>query len=794
MSQRFEKLARLAALIILLFAITVPALAKDEWTSVRSKHFFLIGNADEKEIRETAAKLEQFRETFKLLFPRARFEQSIGTNVIVFKDKKAYAPFKPKLADGKPDEGIAGYFQPGEDVNYITLSAEGRSEDRFGTIFHEYVHFLINAHFGKSEVPPWFNEGLAEYYQTFEIEDDRKVFLGKLQEEHLYRLRQSKLIPFNQFFEIDNYSLHKNGSHSRSIFYAQAWALMHYLIQGGQSKNLSVFLSAVLDGDKPESAFRKAFGSGYAEMEKALSEYVRRRTLPIQWVEFDKKLTFENEMTSAPLSAAEADAYLGDLLYHTREYEDASVYLKRSLTADPDNTLANTAYGLVRMKQGSYDEGKRYLERAVASNRSNHFAQYSYAYALSRESMDEFGFVSRIPAETAEKMRTALKASIDANPDFGPSYQLLAFINLVNNEDLDGALEYLRKGMAIQPGNQEYSMLTAKIYLRQEKYDEAEKIAEKVARTTDEEQLRADALDVLKTVSEFRVSLARIKKNAEKSTGSRGEPILLKRSQVTEEDIRRVNRENLVNRLHMELPRVGPSESMVIGRLERIECAGGRPRFFVSTADGPLELVSEDFASLFLLTLDEKVGPLEVGCDADLSAVNTVFTYKKLPAGTGPTGRLLSMTFVPDFFRLKTPEEIANTRPVVIIDDEERPGSTVEFSEMRRESMMEALARSLRKPKDGERRMLGKLRKITCQRNYTLYEFDAAGRRLRLRSDPEVTVHIVTYTPDTAGIEFRCGFGPLETNAVVTFKDSEDKKLDGNLIAVEFVPPGFSLD
>ena len=41
--------------------------AKDEWRQVRSKNFNLLGNAGEKDIRKVATKLEQFRETFRLL-------------------------------------------------------------------------------------------------------------------------------------------------------------------------------------------------------------------------------------------------------------------------------------------------------------------------------------------------------------------------------------------------------------------------------------------------------------------------------------------------------------------------------------------------------------------------------------------------------------------------------------------------------------------------------------------------------------------------------------------------------
>ena len=371
----------LTTFFLLLFSIQAFAEngnppADDEWISVRSKNFFLIGDAKEKDIRKVAERLEQFRETFRSLFPKISFTQSIETNVVVFKNKKSYRPFLPKDSKGKADKWIAGFFQPGEDVNYITLSTDGDDEDTYGTIFHEYVHFLLDTNFGKSEIPPWFNEGLAEYYQTFKIEDNKKVYLGNLQENHLYLLQQSDLIPLKNFFEIDNYSLHQNGNHSRSIFYAQAWALMHYLIQSKQSDSMSKFLTLVMKDVEAEKAFTQAFGSDYETMEKALKKYVRQRNYQISVVTFEKELVFDNEMTSTPLSEAVANAYLGDLLYHMHEYTDAETYLQKSLTLDPEQDIANTSMGLVRMKQGKFEDAKRHLEKAVASNRKNHFAHY----------------------------------------------------------------------------------------------------------------------------------------------------------------------------------------------------------------------------------------------------------------------------------------------------------------------------------------------------------------------------------------------------------------------------------
>jgi type I restriction-modification system DNA methylase subunit len=68
-----------------------PVSAKDKWISIRSKNFFMVGNTGEKEIREVALKLEQFREVFARLFPNMVFNTPVPTTVIVFKSHSSYA-------------------------------------------------------------------------------------------------------------------------------------------------------------------------------------------------------------------------------------------------------------------------------------------------------------------------------------------------------------------------------------------------------------------------------------------------------------------------------------------------------------------------------------------------------------------------------------------------------------------------------------------------------------------------------------------------------------------------------
>src|SRR5688572_22606037 len=109
------------AVLLCFVALTPLVSAKDNWINVRSKNFLLIGNANEKQIKQVAGRLEQFREVFSHLFPKAVLSTSVPTTVVVFKNDSSYAPFKP-------NSNTAGYFQPGDDVNYITRSEEHTSE------------------------------------------------------------------------------------------------------------------------------------------------------------------------------------------------------------------------------------------------------------------------------------------------------------------------------------------------------------------------------------------------------------------------------------------------------------------------------------------------------------------------------------------------------------------------------------------------------------------------------------------------------------------------------------------
>ncbi len=796
---------------VLLFTLlfTVQIVAKDTWINVRSKNFFLIGNASEKDIRGVATKLEQFRETFRLLFPKVNFSQSIQTNVVVFKNSSSYKPFKPKRADGKPDDGIAGYFQSGEDVNYITLSTEGEKKETYETIFHEYVHFLVDTNFGRSEIPPWFNEGLAEYYSTFSIEDNQKIILGDIQSNHLNLLQQNQLIPLKTFFEIDNYSLHQNGNHSRSIFYAQAWALIHYLIQGNKGANnegMNKFLALIINKVEPEKAFQQAFQYDYATMEKALKNYVSQSKYQISIITFTKKLLFDAEMTTVPMSESEANAYLGDLLYHTGEQEDAEVYLTKALALDANSVVANTSLGLVKNKQRKFTEAKQYLETAIAKDPKNHFTQYNYAYILSRENMDEFGYVRKYPTEAATKIRELLNQAISLKPDFTESYRLLAFVNFVNNENLDESLALLKKGLTYQSGNEQYQFLIARIYMRQEKFAEAKQLAESLLKNTAEPDMRSNAQNLLKAIAqneEIKAANERNRKDYEKKMqeiGQNGEVIIVRNKlekPLTEAEWAKINAENENNEVNRGIERPKAGEAQVVGFIEKIICVKGVINYTVKVGAGTLNLTGKDFTSLKMINFATETENAQVGCGTDLKNMPTVLTYlENKNAKIKSNGTLTAIYFVPKTFKLKTPEEFAKMQNIKVVNEIETSPEVIavenaEFEKGRNEAMMQGIREALRKPEAGEKREIGIVEKIECSGNalFFLVKFETESLKLKAKSPQDVKFN--TFTPDIGGMQIGCGtkFPPIP--AIVTYRP-KDKA--GEIVAVEFVPKSFKLE
>src|SRR5271169_3443434 len=151
-------------LVFVLFLTAPPKSAASEWIRIRSPHFEIVGDVSEKRGREIALRFEQMRNVFEKLLSADKLNSPIPLQIIAFRNSKELAQVLPRR-NGKPPEGIAGWFLHSDDMNFVALDAS--LESGFPIAYHEYAHTVLHANY--SNLPLWFDEGFATYYEATKI-------------------------------------------------------------------------------------------------------------------------------------------------------------------------------------------------------------------------------------------------------------------------------------------------------------------------------------------------------------------------------------------------------------------------------------------------------------------------------------------------------------------------------------------------------------------------------------------------------------------------------------------------
>lgn len=457
-----------------------PAYAeKETWIKVKSKHFTLVGNADEKQIRKVGAELEKFREAVSRLSGIWQRRFSPPVTVFVFKDSESYEPFKP-LYQGKPAE-VSGYLQTNSDSAYITLTTDWRRQNPESVIFHEYVHFLTGGR--QRSLPVWLSEGLAEYFSTFAvISGGKQIVIGREIPAHLRHLREGGWLPMQTLLTAEQDSPFYQELEKKTVLYAQSWALTHFLMTGdaGRQSQFRQLLNATAAGLSTEAALKQFYQITAEELDLALRDYVRRAVFNSQIVSFDRKIETDETMTVALLNDAETKAYIGDLLWHIERTDSGEFALERVLTTDPKQPLALFSLGMLRIKQKRFAQAAQLLQQAIQTGEANYLTYYSHALACQHRHIDGSGFVSEFPLEAVKEMRASLNRARELMPDFPDTYKTLAFINLVQRENPAEALALIQRALELEPEREDFSYTQAQIYLWQKNFSASRQTAQKI--------------------------------------------------------------------------------------------------------------------------------------------------------------------------------------------------------------------------------------------------------------------------------------------------------------------------
>lgn len=347
--------------------------------------------------------LDELLLTRTMLKQIASIEPPVPLRVFALKDRKSLTDFAPaRLKRGNIH--TFGFSHTGPHAAFIALRTDRPEALRAETLRHEYAHVLTATL--SPDAPAWLDEGLSEFWSALVVEGDR-LFAGRPVARHVELLRKRKWLPLATVITQPRGSL-PSDSGEVALFYAQSWAMVHYLMLGANGNAVTNFMpsSSTLTG----------------QFQSTIQQYVeagRFKEAAVPW-----QPPAAAPAAASILSEARALAERANLLLSGEQPQAALPVARAALAIDPNEPLALEVTGAYYFLNNQPDQARQWLTRAL-TNKTN-----SYAAAL---------YMSLLATSPADRERY-LMIAVRSKPDSSVAWQRLSGIF----ED-DGRLELARR-------------------------------------------------------------------------------------------------------------------------------------------------------------------------------------------------------------------------------------------------------------------------------------------------------------------------------------------------------------
>jgi tetratricopeptide (TPR) repeat protein len=478
-----------------------PAFAKDEpkWIEVHTAHFSVMTDAGEKRGREVALRMEQMRSVFGQLLLKDKLKMPVPITVIALKSDKQYglvAPTKQNMA--------GGFYVPGYDRIYIVVNL---FEDQpWRSIAHALGHYFLN--FNYPPVQGWFDEGMAEYFGSVQI-GNKEVNIGgdpelapEWHEDVFEDMRRdsntpqslTQLVSSPVWISMEDLFTMKHdgsglreGSHN-TMYYAQCWMVMHYLINKKKMPEAGTYFDLVLNQKMPvDKAIVQAFDMTPAQMEVAVKGYFASLgNLGIALDQSKKPVADPSEIPQpdhfpAPFDAdnlgiavssvpeGDARAAIDDAVARIPEHRDQALRDLQVLATNPkeDNEPAHRALARDHLQQKLFDLTADELDKATELNPRDPWIWYYRSAMKYRKAQ-----AMRQDMQGIANMMQDLRAVLDWYPELADAYNMLGVARMEGG-GINSALEAERQAIALAPRNLEYQFNLGQIYVAAKKWDQA---------------------------------------------------------------------------------------------------------------------------------------------------------------------------------------------------------------------------------------------------------------------------------------------------------------------------------
>lgn len=506
------------------------------WLEIHSNHFTVVTDAGEKKGREVALRFEQMRAVFASLLTKDHLNQSAPLTIFAFQNDKSYYQAAP-LYQGQPIE-VPGFLLPGKDQNFILLNLS--EEEPWRAVAHDFAHLLLDDNYPPAQ--GWFDEGLAEYFGSIRI-DNKRVEIGGDPElataasagvserdgrpqKSLTELLADPWIPIPELFAMKHESNGANENSHRTLYYAESWIVLHYLLHEKKLPETGAYFDLVRNQHVPiPDAIQKAYGVNVTQFEDAVKAYFKSQTG--LHAALDKARSTQAEasnvaqppqfptpvgpddspMSAQPLRDADANALYAGIQVRIPERREIGLQSLRSLATtqtaadkkmetreakkqekineeqeNPSlltanavgNEIAHRALAWDHIQRAEFEDAITELGDSAALNQHDMWVRYYLSILKYRMAQAKHGDIQGLP-----NMMLDLRAVLEWYPEMAGAYDLLA---MARNEggSTPAAMQVERAAITLSPRNETYVYHLAQIYIAGKKWDAAQALLERL--------------------------------------------------------------------------------------------------------------------------------------------------------------------------------------------------------------------------------------------------------------------------------------------------------------------------
>lgn len=435
-----------------------------------------MSNDGEKPARRIAHQFEQIR----LLYSRAlsrnlRLDPGIPILIIAVKNEKSLSQMIPEYWAEKGHTHPAGVFVPDAEKNFIALRTDVEGEFPYLTIYHEYVHLIVNLNF--RHFPLWLNEGFATFLGSATV-TGKSGRLGQANESELHVLSRTRLLPLDLLFRVGHDSPYYNEAEKTNVFYAESWALVHYLMTDESRKKkdnqLDKYIGLVEGGGNPVDSAKSAFGD-LGQLQKDLDAYASRTSFAAYAVDLLEPAGAKL-YSVRDVPPAEAMATLGEFDISRGQLETARSKTEEAIRLAPNLAVTQESMGLVLFRENKLAEAQQCFSRAVALDSQKALTYYYDGMLL---------LTSDLVEEDPDEARAALEKAVALRPELAPAWDGLATLYSKEPASLPQAVQAAQRAVKTMPGEPRYQFNLAVILLRAGFYEDARAVAQRVAKSAD---------------------------------------------------------------------------------------------------------------------------------------------------------------------------------------------------------------------------------------------------------------------------------------------------------------------